>query len=40
MIKAKLEDKSVSNEVNVYYRVNTQKHGWLSEVKNLEDYLI
>lgn len=38
MIKAKLEDKSVSNEVNVYYRVKTQKHGWLSEVKNLEDY--
>lgn len=38
MIKAKLEDKAVSNEVNVYYRVKTQKHGWLSEVKNLEDY--
>lgn len=38
MIKAKLEDKHVSNEVNVYYRVKTQKHGWLSEVKNLEDY--
>ena len=38
MIKAKLEDKPVSNEVNVYYRVKTQKHGWLSEVKNLEDY--
>lgn len=27
-----------SNEVNVYYRVKTQKHGWLSEVKNLNDY--
>ena len=27
-----------SNEVNVYYRVKTQKHGWLSEVKNLTDY--
>ena len=27
-----------SNEVNVYYRVKTQKHGWLPEVKNLEDY--
>ena len=27
-----------SNVVNVYYRVKTQKHGWLSEVKNLEDY--
>jgi N-acetylmuramoyl-L-alanine amidase CwlA len=38
MIRAKLEDKPVSNEVNVYYRVKTQKHGWLSEVKNLENY--
>lgn len=38
MIKAKLEDNPVSNEVNVYYRVKTQKHGWLPEVKNLEDY--
>ncbi|MGN1342877.1 MAG: N-acetylmuramoyl-L-alanine amidase [Bacilli bacterium] len=28
----------VSKEVNVYYRVKTQKHGWLSEVKNLTDY--
>ena len=27
-----------SNVVNVYHRVKTQKHGWLSEVKNLEDY--
>ena len=27
-----------SNVVNVYYRVKTQKHGWLPEVKNLEDY--
>lgn len=25
-------------KVNVYYRVKTQKHGWLGEVKNLEDY--
>lgn len=38
MIKAKLEDKPISNEVNVYYRVKTQKYGWLPEVKNLEDY--
>lgn len=38
MIKAKLEDNPASNEVNVYYRVKTQKHGWLSEVKNIEDY--
>lgn len=30
---------STSNkEVNVYYRVKTKKHGWLPEVKNLEDY--
>ena len=30
---------NVSNsEVNVYYRVKTQKHGWLPEVKNLTDY--
>ena len=27
-----------SNVVNVYYRVKTQKHGWLPEVKNSEDY--
>ena len=27
-----------SNTVNVYYKVKTQKHGWLPEVKNLEDY--
>lgn len=24
--------------VNVYYRVKTKKHGWLAEVKNLNDY--
>lgn len=24
--------------VNVYYKVKTQKHGWLGEVKNLTDY--
>lgn len=30
---------SVSNEeVNVYYKVKTKDYGWLSEVKNLEDY--
>ena len=29
---------SSSNVVNVYYKVKTQKHGWLPEVKNLEDY--
>jgi N-acetylmuramoyl-L-alanine amidase CwlA len=27
-----------TNQVNVYYRVKTQKHGWLGEVKNLNDY--
>ena len=27
-----------NNEVNVFYKVKTQKHGWLPEVKNLEDY--
>lgn len=26
------------NDVNVTYRVKTQKHGWLPEVRNLEDY--
>lgn len=27
-----------NKSVNVYYRVKTLKHGWLPEVKNLEDY--
>lgn len=27
-----------NNGVNVYYKVKTQKHGWLPEVKNSEDY--
>ena len=27
-----------NNDVNVYYKVKTKKHGWLPEVKNLEDY--
>ena len=26
------------NDVNVYYQVKTQKHGWLPIVRNLEDY--
>lgn len=40
MIETKLNESSTikNNQVNVYYRVRTQKHGWLSEVKNLEDY--
>ena len=29
---------SDNNNVNVYYRVKTKKHGWLGEVKNLTDY--
>ena len=36
---AKYTGEKVSNEVvNVFYRVKTKKHGWLPEVKNLEDY--
>lgn len=40
MIETELggDKKPIKNDVNVYYRVKTQKHGWLSEVKNLEDY--
>lgn len=34
----KINNENTSNEVNVYYRVKTQKHGWLKEAKNLEDY--
>lgn len=29
---------ATNKNVNVFYRVKTKKHGWLSEVKNLEDY--
>ena len=32
------KDFPSNNNVNVFYRVKTVKHGWLSEVKNLEDY--
>ena len=35
---AKYTGEKVVEKVNVYYRVKTQKHGWLPEVKNLEDY--
>lgn len=28
----------INQKVNVFYRVRTKKHGWLSEVKNIEDY--
>lgn len=38
MIKAKLEDNPASNEVNVYYQVETKEDGVLPMVKNLEDY--
>lgn len=37
--KLNVSNSKVSNEkVNVYYKAKTQKHGWLPEVKNLEDY--
>lgn len=29
---------NVNDSVNIYYAVKTRKYGWLSEVKNLEDY--
>lgn len=41
MVKSKMsggETITPNNAVNVYYRVKTKKHGWLPEVKNLEDY--
>ena len=43
MIEDKLNDNtnasnSKDNKVNVFYRVKTKAHGWLPEVKNLEDY--
>ena len=31
-------DQGNNQGIDVFYRVKTQKHGWLSEVKNLEDY--
>ena len=41
MVRSKMGGSEIitpNNQVNVYYRVKTQKHGWLSEVKNLNDY--
>ena len=41
MVRSKMGGSEIitpTNQVNVYYRVKTQKHGWLSEVKNLNDY--
>ena len=35
---AKYTGEVVTEDVNVFYRVRTQKHGWLPEVKNLTDY--
>lgn len=32
------EPATGDKEVNVYYKVKTQKHGWLPEVVNLNDY--
>jgi len=29
---------NTNTEVNIFYRVKTEKHGWLPEVCNLEDY--
>ena len=37
-VNERLDGKPVDNKVNVYYRVRTKKHGWLPEVKNLNDY--
>ena len=31
-------NNTTNKKVNVYYKVKTQAHGWLPEVKNLEDY--
>lgn len=33
-----ITEKNVDNNIDVFYKVKTQKHGWLPEVKNLEDY--
>lgn len=41
MVKSKMSNNEIvapTNVVNVFYRVKTKKHGWLPEVKNLEDY--
>lgn len=41
MVKSKMSNNETvtpTNVVNVFYRVKTQKHGWLPEVRNLEDY--
>lgn len=37
-LNADLPTGSSGSSVNVYYRVRTQKHSWLPEVKNLEDF--
>ena len=35
---AKYTGEVVTEDIDVFYKVKTQKHGWLAEVKNLEDY--
>jgi len=37
-LDADLPNSGGGSVVNVYYKVKTQKHGWLPEVKNLDDY--
>ena len=32
------KNNTTKAQVDIYYRVRTKKHGWLPEVKNLEDY--
>lgn len=36
--EAPTKPTATNKNVNVFYRVKTKKHGWLGEVKNLEDY--
>ena len=36
--KLKSTQKQATEGIDVYYKVKTQKHGWLGEVKNLTDY--
>ena len=38
VVNERLDGKPKPNKVNVWYRVRTQKDGWLPEVNNLNDY--
>ena len=38
LIATQKSNTTTQNEVNVYYKVKTLRHGWLPEVRNLEDY--